>query len=590
MRIVSWLTTAAVLIASPASAHDGPRRILLLHAFDREFAALDAFVADFRTELARNSSDPVQFFDVSLQPAHFQESVDPQPVIEYVRAIFAAHPVDLIVPVGGAAASFAQQHRAELFPSTPMLLAATDARFVQPGSLTPRDAVVSARYDPGQIVDTILRTMPRTTHLFVVIGTSPLERFWRDALSRELQRFAGRLTITWSDRFSSSDMVAASSTLPQDSAILFALWLVDGKGVPNTEAEALNRMRAVANAPIFGVHSTQLGRGIIGGSLMDIEEWSSTAARVAHRLLESEPPNALRTSAQVSGPPVFDARELRRWQISESRLPPGSTVRFREPTPWDRYKWPASGVLLLCIAQALLILALVTNRRKRLRAEASLAQLSRGLLKAQEEERAWIGRELHEDLSQRIVTQSFQLEALARTVSGKAGSLVRNIAHEVADIARAAQTLSRRVHSPKVDLLGLGICIDSLCREVARDHSVDVTFRLNGSVDGLPQEVRLAVFRVVEEALSNAVRHSGAQQVRVSVTGDPSRVEVVVDDNGCGFDAQSAMRGRGLGLTAMRERMALVNGTMALTSRARAGTTIRVSVPRAMVTTRELGA
>jgi signal transduction histidine kinase len=588
--IIAWLTIAAVLIGPAASAHDGPRRILLLHAFDREFAALDAFMADFRTELDRNTSAPVQFFDVSLQPTHFQEPVDPQPVIEYVRSVFAAHPVDLIVPVGGAAAAFAQQHRSELFPSTPMLLAATDARFVQTGSLTPRDGVVSTRYDPGQIVNTILSTLPRTKHLFVVIGTSPLEQVWRDALSRELQRFAPRLTIRWADRLSSTDMIAASSALPPESAILFALWLVDGKGVPTTEEQALNSMRAVANAPIFGVHSTQLGRGIIGGSLMDIEELGRNAARAASRLLQDETPGALRLPTQVSGPPMFDARELRRWQIPEATLPPGSVVQFREPSVWDRYKWPVSSVLLVCLAQALLILALITNRRKRLRAEASLAQLSRGLMKAQEEERAWIGRELHEDLSQRIVTQSFQLETLARSVSGNSGSLVGKIAHEVADIARAAQTLSRRVHSPKIHLLGLGACIESLCREVGRDQPVDVTFQQHGSADGLAYEVRLAIFRVVQEALNNAVRHSAAQHVRVVISGHADHVEIVVDDDGCGFDAQTARRARGLGLTAMKQRLALVNGTMVLKSRPRAGTTIRASVPRAVVTSREIGA
>jgi signal transduction histidine kinase len=577
--MVASCALAAILFASTASAHDGPHRILLLHAFDRQFAALDAFVAGFRTEIARKTSEPVQFFDVSIQPARFQEPVDPKPVIEYVRSVFAAHPVDLIVSVGGPAALFAQQHRAELFPSTPMLLTGVDAQFVRPGSLTAQDAVVSVAYDPAQVVDTILRTLPETRHLFVVVGTSPVERFWRNALARELQRFEGKLTIGWADHLSSQEMVTASSALPPASAILFALWLVDGTGAPNIEEQALNEMRAVASAPIFGVHSTQLGRGIIGGSLMDIERSSRTAAGVASRLIAGEPPALLRLPAQVSGPPTFDARELQRWRVSESRLPSGSAVRFREPTVWDRYKWPATGVLLLCAAQATLILALVTNRHKRRLAEASLAQLSRALMKRHDEERASIAHELHEGLCQGIITQSWQLEALARTVSGDSRSEALQIGEQVASIGRAAQTLSRRLHSPKVELLGLGTCIESLCREVAQERSVDVTFRQNGSVDGLSYDVRLALFRVAEEALGNAARHSGAQHIYVVVNQHADRVEVVVDDDGAGFNRRAAMRGPGLGLTAMKERMALVDGTMALKSGRRGGTTVSASVP-----------
>jgi two-component system sensor histidine kinase UhpB len=106
-----------------------------------------------------------------------------------------------------------------------------------------------------------------------------------------------------------------------------------------------------------------------------------------------------------------------------------------------------------------------------------------------------------------------------------------------------------------------------------------VTFQQNGSVDGLPYDARLALFRVAEEALGNAARHSGAQHICVVVNQHADRVEVVVDDDGSGFNRQAAMRGPGLGLTAMKERMALVNGTMALKSRRRGGTTVCASVP-----------
>src|SRR5215211_6817891 len=121
----TWLTAEAA----------EPRRVLLLHSFGREFEPFSTFSETFRSELARQSSEPLDFFDVGLGSARF-EGAEEAPFVDYLRALFAGHRVHLVVPMGGPACRFAQKHRARLFPDTPMLLASVEQRMFQSSMLT----------------------------------------------------------------------------------------------------------------------------------------------------------------------------------------------------------------------------------------------------------------------------------------------------------------------------------------------------------------------------------------------------------------------------------------------------------------------
>jgi len=569
-----------VLFAAVAATQSAPRRILLVHSFNREFAPFDAFVGNFRTEIARRVTEPVQFIEVSLQPGQSQESMDAGPIIEYVQAMFTGPPPDLVVPIGGPAVTFAQEHRQQLFPNTPMLMAAVDERLMRSSAMTSRDAAVAVANDPIGIIDNILRVLPHTKQVFVVIGTSALERFWRDEMRRDFQHFAGRLTFVWSDDLSSGEVLARAATLPPNSAIFYAVWAVDAKGVPHTEERALSDLHAVANAPIFGLHSTQLGRGIVGGPLMAIDELSRKAAAVAVRLLNGESPGALKTSTQRAGRPMFDWRELHRWQIPESRLPSGSLIQFREPSVWDRYRWTILSAVFVSLLETFLIVGLVVNRRKLRRAETALAELSRTLMKAQDDERAQVAHELHEDLCQRVVALSMQLQDLASEAPRQSADRLLDISKQAADVAFSGQALSRRLHPSKLELLGLGRTVDAFCREIASQRGVEIGVHQQGSVDAVPHAAALALLRVLEEALHNAVDHSGSRSLVVELDGDVDRVKLTVVDDGIEFDASRAMRGSALSLLAMQERLNLVNGGISVKARRGEGTTIRAWVPR----------
>jgi hypothetical protein len=202
-----------------------------------------------------------------------------------------------------------------------LILASVYRRFVQNATLTPNDTAVADDNDPLRVVRDILQVLPETTHVFVVIGTSPLEQFWRAEFGRLSQPFEDRLTFLWSNEMSFAQLLERAGSLPPHSAIFYAILARDAKGVPLSEERALPQLHAAANAPIFGLHSPQLGRGIVGGSLISIDDLSRNTVKVALRILKGESPATIQTPIQIAGPPTFDWREPQR---GHSRGSPGA--------------------------------------------------------------------------------------------------------------------------------------------------------------------------------------------------------------------------------------------------------------------------
>jgi PAS domain S-box-containing protein len=500
-------------------------------------------------------------------------------------------------------------------------------------------------------------------------------------------------------------MLKGCASLEPQSAILYGTLSLDAKGVRHVEERTLSALHAAAKAPIFGLHSTQLGRGIVGGPLLSFEDLSRHTANVAVRILRGESPQSL-TAMQVAAPPAFDWRELRRWGIGEDRLQPGSVVQFREPTAWQRYKPQIIAGATFGSVQVVLVIALLASLVKRRRAEQSLrvseerfrlmsnaapvmiwsagpdkrctnlnrayldftgrpieaelgdgwaeavhpddlrrcldiytqafdrrepfrveyrlrrhdgeyrwilaagvprfaadnfvgyfgsamdvtelklasvalSSLSRKLMQSYETERAWIARQLNEDLCQRMMGITIQLHSLSKASrvgidEMRAG--VEELCAQFGALASEIQAVSDQWYS-RLELLGLVASARSFCQDLSARHGVTIDFRHEGVPDDLPNAVALALFRVLQEALGNAVRHAAVRHVSVTLGGSRTEIQLDVADEGVGFDPEAAMRSHGLGLISMRERLSLVDGECLIASRPRAGTRIRARVP-----------
>ena len=210
-------------------------------------------------------------------------------------------------------------------------------------------------------------------------------------------------------------------------------------------------------------------------------------------------------------------------------------------------------------------------------AQETLAGMTRKLIEAQEQERARIARELHDDINQRLAMLAVELEQLGDDPS-EVESRVQELRKQTIGISDDVQALSHELHSSKLDYLGAVGGLGSWCKEFGGRHGIQIDYR-HDVRNTLPLETGLCLFRVVQEALHNVVKHSGAKRVEVELAEDSGEVHVLIRDLGKGFDLETAEKGRGLGLTSMRERVRLVNGTIEIESKPMIGTTIRVHVP-----------
>jgi PAS domain S-box-containing protein len=213
-------------------------------------------------------------------------------------------------------------------------------------------------------------------------------------------------------------------------------------------------------------------------------------------------------------------------------------------------------------------------------AQEALEKIGGKLIEAQEEERGRIARELHDDICQRLALLSMELEQANRGTNGSGASAkIEEIRTHCAQIAVDVQALSHKLHSSKLEYLGLAAAIRSFCREFSQQYNVGVQFDDEDVPSYLPYDISLSLFRVTQEALQNAQKYSGVDHFFVSLRGSTNEVRLEVSDSGSGFDIEKAKFDRGLGLVSMQERVHLVHGTFAIESMANSGTKIIASVP-----------
>jgi signal transduction histidine kinase len=214
-----------------------------------------------------------------------------------------------------------------------------------------------------------------------------------------------------------------------------------------------------------------------------------------------------------------------------------------------------------------------------------LAALNRLLIEAQERERTWLARELHDDIGQQIMVLSLDIARLRETLRGSsadadARALTRAVSDRLVALGRDVNRLSHRLHSSKLEYVGLAAAARNFCAEISTQHRAEIDYAQEGVPDDLPGHIALTMFRVLQEALTNAVKHSGATRYTVALRGTAEDVTLDVVDNGCGFDPESALAGHGLGLVSIQERLSMVNGEAIVESAAGRGTRICAWAPR----------
>jgi len=439
------IAAAVVFLASIGGTAAQTKKIVVLHSYDRNFEPGATWSREIRDQLSRQSPWPLEIQEQSLATAQDRNDAADAEFVEYLAALYARRPPDLIVAIGAPAARFVQQRRTNLFPTTPMLLAAVELRRVEQSLLSEQDAVVGVRFDQVALVDNILRLLPETKAIAIIIGNAPNERFW----VQEQQRILGPLLknkvelIFYNER-PFEETLKGLASLPPHSAIFFQQLWVDGAGAVYGDKDPLKRISEVANAPIFTFDLSYFHGEVVGGPMFSPADGGRLTAAAAVRLLGGEKGSDIKVPPIGFSAPIYDWRQLQRWHISESRLPPGSEVLFREPTAWQRYSWQIALITAIILAQAGLIAAMLTERRRRQFAEVQSRQRS---------------------------------AELARVMRfSTAGELTASIAHEINQplgaILTNAETAKEILTSPSPDIVELDEIVGDILRDDRRASEV----------------------------------------------------------------------------------------------------------------------
>jgi PAS domain S-box-containing protein len=260
-------------------------------------------------------------------------------------------------------------------------------------------------------------------------------------------------------------------------------------------------------------------------------------------------------------------------QVSHRMVRPDGSLIWMERT--GRGHFDEHGKLLR-------IVGMVVDITDRKRAEEALSGMSRRLIEAQEQERARIARELHDDMGQRLALLANELEQLQHSSPDpghEIGSRIRELQQKTFQIAADVQSMSHELHSSKLEYLGIAAAMRGFCQEFGGQHKVKIEFKSHQVPSSLASDISLCLFRVLQEALRNSLKHSGTTQIKAELWGAPHEIHLAVSDSGSGFDPEAARESPGLGLISMQERLKLVKGTFVVESQPTRGTTIHVCVP-----------
>ena len=226
----------------------------------------------------------------------------------------------------------------------------------------------------------------------------------------------------------------------------------------------------------------------------------------------------------------------------------------------------------------------VLDITKRKEAEQALLSINRRLIEAQEQERTRIARDLHDDINQRLAMLSVEIEQLQQSppeLVHEFRSALTAFRERVVEISTEVQLISHQLHLPQLEYVSLVVAMGTFCREFAGRQQVEIDFSHDDIPSAVPHDISLCLFRVLQEALHNAKKHSQVRHFEVFLGCSLEQLHLTVADHGTGFDADTVLRRGGLGLISMRERVRLVNGTFAIDSKPMHGTSIDVCVPLA---------
>lgn len=615
---VFWPGRAACLFAcllaflavpfGPAMSADRSevKRVLLLHSFGREFRPWSEYARSIKAALEQKAPWPLDIQEHTLLTARFNDPGPEGPFVEYLRSLYSRTPPDIVVSIGAPAARFVQKYREQLFPDVPMVLTVVEQRLVNRTDLTDNDTVISVQNNFTAAFDGILKVLPDTKTIAVVIGASRLEKFWLDEIQRELKPFESRVALVWYNDLSFEEILRRASALPPHTVLFWGLMSVDGAGVTHEGDLALRSLHAVANAPIFSYQEAFFGGDTVGGPMHSTADTSKQTVDAVIRILGGEMPSTIKFEPLQFGPPKYDWREMQRWGISESNLPAGSEILFRTPGIWETYRLQMALIAAVIVVQSGLIGGLLYERRRRRFAEvesrqrlAELAHVNR--YAAAGELTTSIAHELNQPLGS-ILTNTETAELMLEGASPNLDDIKEILADIRRDDLRASEVI-RRLRSvlkktpfeiANVDLnetVGEAIMIISAVtdgRHIALKYAPSANpLRVKGDSIQLQQVILNLIINATDAICDSAVKE---REISVTTALSGAWAEIRIGDSGPGVATEDVKnifdpffstkpQGMGMGLAIVRTIVEAHRGKIMAENKPSGGALFTIRLP-----------
>jgi signal transduction histidine kinase len=357
----------------PLSAEPRPRSILVLDQAEVTSPFYYAIYSGLRSSVTADRTKPISVYVESLDLDRLTGPDYEASLTSHLRTKYKDRPLGVLVTVGAASLQLGLRLRAELWPDVPLVFTMVDEPTLDRLILGPdvTGSLLRLRFSDMMIVARAL--VPNLKRIALVGGPWELQTVFRH-FEEEVTAATTGVEVIDLVGLPLAEVRTRVASLPEASAILYTAMYSDGAGTALLAREALSRFADVANAPIIGSAETFVGVGATGGLVMIPSAIGASAGRIALRILNGENPSQIPITMVDAMRPVFDWRQMQRWGISESSLPASSEIRFREPSAWERYRLEVIAIAAVISVQALLIIGLLYQRRRRRSAEVAARQ------------------------------------------------------------------------------------------------------------------------------------------------------------------------------------------------------------------------
>jgi signal transduction histidine kinase len=583
---VFFLIFAAVSVVFPqivsTQGQKPVRRVLLFNDFG--YMVSPGIMALDQAIIAALQQSPyqIELYSETLESTLFSDEASQRRIRAWIALKYSDRKPDVIITAGPGSLRYMIEAHESFFQGTPIIFCGTTEEMIGPLRLGPDFTGVWGVAQPEKTLLAALKLRPDTKHVVIVGGRNSFDRYLENLARQSFSQYESKLDFTYLTDLDMPTLLVRLRQLPSHTIIYHTSLMEDAAGSHFVDAaQSVPLVVGAANAPIFVVDDVDLGKGTVGGYLISWVRDGQVAAKLAVRVLGGEKPQNIPV-VRNNNVYLFDWRALRRWGLSEKDLPAGSTVLHRRLSLWQRSKPIWISALLIILALSVLAAYLQFSRKELRLARDAQMQLSGRLIDAQEKERSRLAAELHDDFSQRLALLTLGLENASEALPDSprvAQQQLQELINSAGELGADIHTVSHRLHSATLESLGLVPGVSSLCKEFTDRYGIEIDF----SADNIPRivdpDVALCLFRIVQEALQNLKKHSGAARAEVRLIRRADRISVSVYDPGKGFDMNDMRAQEGLGIHSMEERARLLSGYFKIHSEPGRGTRVEADIP-----------